>query len=67
MEVDAAQWLVAVAWAKKSGQFMELTVKVAGTLAGYAAQGWPKAPSPKQAKHGAEIIEAARAAGILTR
>ena len=67
MEVDAAHWLAAVNWAKKSGQFLELTVKVAGTLAGYAAQGWPKPPSPKQAKHGAEIIEAARAAGILTR
>lgn len=65
MEVDAGQWIVAVNWAKKSGQFMEITVKVAGTLAGYAAQGWPKPPSPKQAKHGAEIIEAARAAGIF--
>ena len=67
MEMDAAQWLVAVTWAKKSGRFMEITVKVAGTLAGYAAQGWPKAPSLKQAKHGAEILEAARVAGILTR
>jgi hypothetical protein len=38
---------------------------VAGTLSGYAAQGWPKPPSPKQARRGAEIIEAARAAGIL--
>jgi len=65
-EVDAAQWLAAVAWAKKSGQFKEITVKVAGTLAGYAAQGWSTTPSPKQAKHGAEIIEAARAAGILS-
>jgi hypothetical protein len=65
MEVDAEQWLVAVNWAKKSGQFMEITIKVAGTLAGYAAQAWPKPPSPKQAKHGAEIIEAARSAGIL--
>ena len=66
LEVDAAQWIAAVNWARKSGDFADLTVKVAGTLAGCAAQGWPKPPSPKQAKHGVEIIEAARAAGILT-
>jgi len=67
MEVDAAQWVTAVNWAKKSGRFEQITVQVAGTLAGYAAQGWPKPPSPKQARRGAEIIEAARTAGILTR
>jgi len=67
LELDAPQWLVAVNWAKKSGQFSELTLNVAGTLAGYAAQGWSRTPTAKQAKHGAAIIEAARLSGILTR
>jgi hypothetical protein len=64
-EVNASQWLAALTWARQSGQFTELTLKVAGTLAGYAAQNWEKPPSIKQAKHGASIIEAARSAGIL--
>ena len=65
-EIKAQQWLEALTWARQSGQFSELTLRVAGTLAGYAAQGWENPPSPKQAKHGAAIIEAARSAGILT-
>lgn len=67
LETDAAQWLAAVNWAKNSGKFTDLTINVAATLAGYAAQGWTRTPSAKQAKHGAAIIEAARAAGILSR
>lgn len=67
MEVNATQFLAAVTWARESGQFSELTLRVAGTLAGYAAQGWENPPSPKQAKHGAAIVEAARAAGVLRR
>jgi hypothetical protein len=65
LELDATQWLAAVDWAKKSGQFSDLTLNVAGTLAGYAAQGWSRMPSPKQAQHGAAIIEAARSVGVL--
>ena len=67
MEVNAEQMLTAVTWARQSGQYPELTLRVAGTLAGYAAQGWDTPPSAKQAKHGAAIIEAARAAGIVSR
>jgi hypothetical protein len=67
LELDAAGWLAAVNWAKRSGDFSDLTINVAATLAGYAAQGWTRTPSPKQAKHGAAIIEAARAAGVLAR
>jgi hypothetical protein len=65
MEANATQFLAAMTWARQSGQFSELTLRVAGTLAGYAAQGWENPPSPKQAKHGAAIIESARAAGVL--
>jgi hypothetical protein len=65
MEVSAPQWIAAVNWAKGCGRFETITIQVAATLAGYAAQGWPKPPSSKQARHGAEIIEAARSVGIL--
>jgi hypothetical protein len=67
VELDAVKWLAAVNWARQSGEFEDLTINVAATLAGYAAQGWTRMPSPKQAKHGSAIIEAARTAGILTR
>lgn len=67
VELDAVKWLAAVNWARQSGEFNDLTINVAATLAGYATQGWTRMPSPKQAKHGAAIIEAARTAGILTR
>jgi hypothetical protein len=56
--------LAVINWAKRHGDFPDLTLKVAGTLAGYAAQGWSRTPSPNQAKHGVAIIEAARIAGI---
>jgi hypothetical protein len=67
LELDASKWLAAVDWARRSGDFPDLTINVAATLAGYAAQGWTRMPSAKQAKHGAAILEAARAAGVLTR
>ncbi len=67
LELDAAKWLVAVNWARQSGNFPDLTINVAATLAGYAAQGWTRTPSAKQAKHGAAIIEAARTAGVFSR
>lgn len=40
---------------------------VAYTLASYAAEGWIRSPSVKQAKHGSAMIEKARSAGILNR
>lgn len=67
MEVDAPQWMVIVAWGNGPGQLEKWQLGIATTLASYAAQGWSKPPSQKQAKHGAAIIEAARAAGVMTR
>ncbi len=66
MELDATKWLAAIAWARQSGNILPLSINVAATLSSYAAQGWEKLPSTKQAKHGAAIIEAARAAGALS-
>src|SRR5439155_13059530 len=65
MELNANQWMTLVGWGKDNGHFTTLQLGVATTLASYAAQGWIRRPSPKQAKHGATMIQAARSAGIL--
>lgn len=66
-ELTAAQWLGIAMWGKESGELEELQCAIAGTLATYAAQGWRRAPSKRQAKHGVVMIEKARSAGILSR
>jgi hypothetical protein len=67
MELDAAQWMAIVSWGSGVGELLPWQKGIATTLASYAAQGWPKAPSPKQAKHGAAMILAARTAGVVIR
>lgn len=64
-KVDGATWLRVHAWGKKSGSLLKWQYGIAHTLAGYAAGGWEKGPSPKQAKHGVVILKAAADAGIL--
>ena len=64
-ELTAAQWLEIATWGQKSGELEELQRGIAGTLATYAAEGWKRAPSKRQAKHGVVMIEKARSAGIL--
>ncbi len=66
-ELSADQWMSIVVWGNASGTFEKWQLGLATSLAGYAAQGWAKSPSQKQAKHGAAMIELARAAGALTR
>jgi AIPR protein len=65
MELSAEQWIDLVKWGTGAGKLERLQLGVASTLASYAAQGWARTPSSKQAKHGAAIIQAARSAGIL--
>lgn len=65
-ELNPAQWLAIVAWGKGTGKMEPWQLGIATTLASYAAQGWTRVPSPKQAKHGVTMIDAARVAGILT-
>lgn len=64
-EQTAKQWHDIQAWGIASGQLEELERGIALTLAGYAAEGWSRSPSKKQAKRGAAMIEKARSAGIL--
>lgn len=64
-ELTEAQWLGIATWGQKAGQLEEWQRGVARTLATYAAEGWKRVPSKKQAKHGAVMIERARSAGVL--
>lgn len=65
MALNAEQWMKIVAWGNSSGELKSWQMGIATTLASYAAQGWNRAPSQKQAKHGAAIIALGRAAGAL--
>jgi len=65
MELSEAQWLAIAKWGHENSQLAHWQRGIARTLSSYAAEGWTKPPSQKQAKRGAEIIEAARAAGVL--
>lgn len=58
MEVDAARWFRIQIWGSESGNLNDLQLGIANTLAGYAAQGWKKKPSEKQAARGVEMIAA---------
>jgi hypothetical protein len=63
-ELNAGQWMSIVKWGKDRGEFKEWQLGIATTLASYATLDWRRTPSPKQAKHGADMIEAIREAGV---
>lgn len=64
-EVDGETWLRIYAWGQKSGILKKWQYGIAQTLSTYAAAGWERSPSPKQAKHGAGILNLAREHGEL--
>lgn len=53
-EIDAAEWLQIASWGKRNRRTYKLA-GIASTLAEYAADGWTKSPSVKQAKWGLEL------------
>lgn len=57
MEIDAQKWFQIQLWGSESGKLKEWQIGIANTLAGYAAQGWRRKPSEKQALRAMEIIE----------
>ncbi len=59
-EMDGPTWLKIRAWGESTGQLKNWQYGVAHTLSGYAAGNWQRSPSPKQAKHGVNIIKLAR-------
>lgn len=66
MEIPSSVWLET---AERGQMTQTIHWKVAGicrTLAGYAAGGWMRKPSPKQAKPGLEAVLAVQTAGLLS-
>jgi hypothetical protein len=65
MRIPSSVWVTTAEAGQRSGV---LHFKVAGicmTLANYAAGGWSRRPSVKQAKHGLESVAKVRAAGLF--
>lgn len=58
LEIDAATWFKIQLWGSESGSLKDWQIGIANTLAGYAAQGWKRKPSEKQAKRAMEFMEA---------
>lgn len=65
MEVDSATWMQAAELGQRSKTIHWKTAGILRTLAGYAAGGWEKRPSIKQAKPALEALQAVRNAGLL--
>lgn len=63
MKYSAEQWFSIHAWGKRTGHIADWQSGIAHTLSGYAAGGWQRVPSVKQARHAVKILEIAREAG----
>lgn len=59
MQLSDTDWLNICRWGQKTGALKEWQSGIASTLSGYAAGGWQKVPSAKQAFQGVRIIELA--------
>lgn len=59
LEVSAETWFKIQMWGSETGRLLDWQCGIANTLAGYAAAGWKRKPSEKQAKRGVEILELA--------
>jgi hypothetical protein len=57
--VDAERWFKIQLWGSKTGELEAWQCGIANTLSGYAAGGWRRKPSEKQARHGVEILRLA--------
>ncbi len=65
MDVTPHQWLDIHIWGSETGILKKWENGVSQTLSGYAAEGWKKKPSIKQAKIGARAVELAKSHGII--
>ncbi|BCW88253.1 hypothetical protein sos41_13920 [Alphaproteobacteria bacterium SO-S41] len=59
MKVSSERWFGIHLWGIRSGHLARWQSGIALTLSSYAAGGWEKAPSIKQAKHGVRILQIA--------
>jgi hypothetical protein len=57
LQVDAQKWLKIQLWGSESKELQPWQIGIANTLGGYAAQGWMRKPSEKQAKHAVAILD----------
>jgi hypothetical protein len=64
MKLSAEAWFGLHLWGRRSGHLDEWQVEIAHTLSNYAGGGWQKVPTPKQAFHAVQILEAAKMHGI---
>lgn len=63
MQVEAAVWVHVSGWGARSGHLADWQSGIAATLASYAAGGWSRVPSEKQALHGTRILRIAQELG----
>jgi len=56
------EWQSIISWMRSTEDYDNLSVKISGTILGYAAGGWNDIPSPKQTKRLVPIIDAWEAA-----
>jgi hypothetical protein len=62
LEVTPEEWVKIQIWGAESNELQPWQSGIANTLAGYAAQGWRRKPSEKQARHAAKIVDMYRQA-----
>jgi hypothetical protein len=65
MGISSAVWLEVAERGQKAGILHWTVAGICRTLAGYAAGGWERKPSPKQAKPALEAVLAAERAGLI--
>jgi hypothetical protein len=63
MKLTAEQWFALQTWGRRTSKLTEWQAGIAHTLSSYAAAGWQRTPSPKQARQAVRILEVARGAG----
>jgi AIPR protein len=65
-KVDGSTWFRIHEWGKRTGMLKDWEAGIAHTLSAYAASGWDRGPSPKQAMHGARIFRMAERDGVTS-
>ena len=65
-KVDGSTWFRIHEWGKRTGMLKDWETGIAHTLSAYAASGWDRGPSPKQAMHGARIFKLAEQDSVMS-
>jgi hypothetical protein len=65
MQITPEEWIQISGWGARSTELQPWQVGIATTLAGYAATGWARVPSKKQARHAIELLRLAEDAEVF--